>query len=234
MKWTFRPARDLAEPPLRRLRSQRREQGLLGWGVNALWRRINRFYVWLMHRPRVVGLEHLPVEPPFILVANHTSHLDTLLIASVLRGNAARRVHALAAGDMFFDTMPMALFAALAVNAQPVWRKTGINDIGLLRERLIEDSLVYILFPEGTRSRDGRMATFKAGVGALIAGSPAPVVPCRLIGCQAAWPAGRLLPRPLPVELRVGAPLHFGTAPNDRFGWQDVATACENAVRALE
>lgn len=234
MEFRLRPARDLGLAPGERLRSHAREAGIGSLALRSLWRGGVGAYLQLAHRLEVTGRENLPAAPPFILIANHCSHLDTLALGSILHGEAGRRAHALAAGDVFFRTGATALFAAYAVNALPVWRKrTRAGEIATLRERLVEDRLVYILFPEGTRSRDGAMAPFQPGIGTLVAGLPVPVVPCRLEGCHAAWPAGRRLPRPGKVRLAIGRPLDFAGLPNARAGWVEAASACEAAVRAL-
>jgi 1-acyl-sn-glycerol-3-phosphate acyltransferase len=115
-----------------------------------------------------------------------------------------------------------------------VWRKRNRQkDLLSLRRRLIDEGLVFILFPEGTRIRDGTMGAFQPGIGALVAGSGVPVVPCHLDGAFDAWPATRSLPRPAPLRLRIGVPLRFDDLANDRAGWEAVTRACEAAVRAL-
>ena len=153
--WQLRPARDHGLTLRQRLRSSGREPGLGGHLLGFLWRGLVRFYLAAVHRLTVTGCEHLP-GPPFVLVANHSSHLDALTFASALPYRLARRAFALAAGDTFFTSLPG---AAYAINALPVWRKdTTGADIDLWRARLLEDGAVLILFPEGTRSRTGAMA----------------------------------------------------------------------------
>jgi 1-acyl-sn-glycerol-3-phosphate acyltransferase len=234
MDWHFRPARDLGLPLGQRLRSTSREPGLLSVLAHGVWTLLVRFYLAVFHRLSVTGRENIPAAPPFVLVANHGSHLDTLSLLAALPRGLSRSAFALAAGEVFFDRLPIAGFAALAINALPIWRKhTTEHDLAFLRQRLEEDGLVFILFPEGTRSRTGAMARFRPGVGALVAGNAVPVVPCFLRGAQAAWPPGRWLPRPRKITLRIGAPLDFAATANDRAGWTAVAAACEAAVRAL-
>lgn len=99
--WKLKPARDIGLAPGERLRSLARERGLVGLAVNGLWRRMLRGYLGAMHRLEVVGRENLP-PPPFVIIANHASHLDALVLAAALRGEAARAAHALAAGELFF------------------------------------------------------------------------------------------------------------------------------------
>ncbi|HEY4253754.1 MAG TPA: lysophospholipid acyltransferase family protein [Roseomonas sp.] len=233
MDWKLRPARDLNLSGGDRLRSLSREPGLPAASIAFLWRRLLRGYLSVAHRLQVTGGIHLP-EPPFVLIGNHTSHLDALTLSAVLRGAAARRAFVLAAGDTFFTSLPMAAFAAHAINALPVWRRrTRAGELATLRDRLVEDRLVFILFPEGTRSRDGAMARFQPGIGALVAGTDVPVLPCHLDGAFDAWPARRRMPRPGPLRLAIGAPILFQDQENTRAGWDAVATRCEAAVRSL-
>ncbi|HEY1066268.1 MAG TPA: lysophospholipid acyltransferase family protein, partial [Pirellulales bacterium] len=139
-----------------------------------------------------------------------------------------------AAGDAFFDKTSTAVFAAGVLNALPLWRrkfcKQALHD---LRERLHTEPCGYIIFPEGTRSRDGKMTAFKAGLGGLIAGSAVPVVPCHIAGAHAALPPGARWPRWEKLHLRMGPPLSFSQAANDREGWDSIATDLEAAVRRL-
>ena len=231
--WPLRPARDHGLPPEDRLRSHGRERGLGSLLTSAGWRALVSAYLRAAHRLQVEGRENLP-EPPFVMVANHASHLDALTLAAALPWSAARNAFALAAGDTFFTSTPTAAFAAYAVNALPVWRsRTTSADLAALRARLVEDRAVFILFPEGTRSRTGTMAPFKPGIGALVAGTSVPVVPCWLEGAGAAWPAGQRLPRPGRLHLRIGPPLDFSTVAADRAGGAVVAERCAEAVRAL-
>lgn len=233
MDFKLRPARDHGLDTTDRLRSLSRERGLGSVVLGSVWRGLVRGYLAAAHRLEVTGRENLP-PPPFVLVGNHASHLDALTLSAVLRGDTARRAHALAAGDTFFTSTLSSAFAAYAVNALPVWRKrTRASEIATLRERLVEDRLVYILFPEGTRCRDGAMASFQPGIGALVAGSAVPVVPCFLDGAFAAWPPQRRFPKPGKLRLAIGAPLRCDDLPAGRAGWEETARRCEAAVRAL-
>ena len=232
--WDLRPARDHGLTPGERLRSNGREPGLGSLAAAGLWRAAVRLYLAAAHDLRVTGREHLP-PAPFVMVANHASHLDALTLAAALPPALARHAYSLAAGDTFFTSTHAAVFAAYAVNALPVWRRrTSARDLDALRARLHEDGAMLILFPEGTRSRSGAMGPFRPGLGALVAGTDVPVVPCFLAGAHAAWPPGRRLPRPGRLRLVIGAPVAFGTTAPDRAGQHDVATACEAAVRALD
>ncbi len=232
--WSYKPASDLELPPVERARSLRREPGLMSNCGHLTCHGLARAYFRLYHRMRVEGAENLPTEPPFVLVANHASHLDALAVAAAMPRRLCGRVFPVAAGDVFFETPVTSLTSAFFLNALPMWRKRcGPHALAELRAKLVGEPCGYILFPEGTRSRDGRMQPFKAGLGMLTAGSAVPVVPCHLGGAFEAFPAGARLPLPHRVRLRVGRPLVFDAVPNTRAGWERVVSESEAAVRLL-
>lgn len=233
-RWTLRPANDIGQPVREQLRSLRRESGFVSTLARAAWWLLVRAYLRLYHRLRIRGRHHLPGAPPFVLVANHASHLDALTLAAGLRLELCDRTHALAAGDTFFTTLWGSAFAAVALNALPIWRaKTQRNHLSVLRERLAAERCVFLIFPEGTRSRDGAMAAFKPGLGALVAGADIPVVPCHIAGAHAAMPPQARLPRPRRITLTIGRPLSFADTGNNPDGWRTIAAAAEAAVRVL-
>ena len=231
----LRPARDLGLAPFERLKSVRRESGPFLYTCQFLWGGLMRLYFRCYHRLTIIGRENLPVAPPFVICANHSSHLDALALAAPLRLDMRDRVFSLAAGDVFFESaIPTALAAGL-INALPVWRKRrsprALQD---LREKLLETPCGFILFPEGARSRDGKYLPFKAGIGMLVAGTSVPVIPCHLTGTHASLPPGRRLPRPRRITIRVGEPIRFPNIANDREGWNIVREVVEQRVKALE
>jgi 1-acyl-sn-glycerol-3-phosphate acyltransferase len=235
MEWRLKPARDFGLPIWRRVRSLGREPGLASHVLHETWLTTIGLYLRTFHRLHVDGCENIPAEPPFVMVANHASYLDAFCLARALPRRLARSAYALAASDAFFDTLPGAGFAAFAVNALPVARRgMPAGELPMLRRRLEEDRMVVILFPEGTRSRSGAMARFRAGMGALVAGGPVPVVPCFISGAHAAWPPDQRLPHPGAISVTIGRPLLFADMPNDRTGWGTAAEMCEQAVRGLD
>lgn len=232
--WQYKPAGDHGLRHEEGLKSLRREAGLIGTITQSAWRVAVRAYLRGYHRLRVEGLEHVPVRPPFVMVANHTSHLDALTLAAALPWQLRRFAFPIAAGDVFFETPAVAFFSAMMLNALPMWRKScGPHAMQQLRDRLLSEPTIYVLFPEGTRSRDGTLGRFKPGLGMIVAESDVPVVPCYLDGAHAACPANRKMPLPLPLHLRIGPPLTFGAVKNERAGWQEIAGKLEAAVIAL-
>jgi 1-acyl-sn-glycerol-3-phosphate acyltransferase len=99
---------------------------------------------------------------------------------------------------------------------------------------MLQEPCGYILFPEGGRSRDGAIQSFKAGIGMLIAGTDVPIVPCYLDGCDRAMPPGRKIPHRSHIHLHVGEAIRFADETNDKRGWQRIAERLEAAVRGLQ
>jgi 1-acyl-sn-glycerol-3-phosphate acyltransferase len=233
-KWDLQPARDLGMPASERLRSLQRESGLVSTGLHLAWWSLVRGYLAVWHRLAIWGQENIPVQPPFVLVANHTSHLDALVLAAPLPWRLRDRIFPIAAGDVFFQTPLVSAFAVGMLNALPMWRrKCGPHALEKLRQRLLEEPCSYILFPEGTRSRDGQLSPFKPGLGMLVAQTNVPVVPCYLDGCYQALTPNQRWPRPRRIRLHIGDPLTFAAVANNREGWLHIATTTEQRVKAL-
>lgn len=233
--WKYQPARDGHLPPDERLKSLQREIGLLAFLAQAVWRFLVRSYLQVYHRFSVVGGERVPRSAPFVVIANHSSHLDALSLAAALPWHLRQRAFPIAAGDVFFQTKTASFFSALALNALPMWRKRcGTHALDELRERLVGEPAIYILFPEGTRTRDGKMGAFKPGLGRIIAGTGVAVVPCYLDGAFRALPPSGRWPKPVRLTLHVGEPIVFTDAPDERRGWMEITERLQAAVTALE
>ena len=232
--WTLQPARDLELAGADRYRSYQRESGLVSNMARLVWWSMMRASLKLLHRLEGHGRENLPESPSFVLVANHASHLDALVLGATLPLALRDQLFPLAAGDVFFHTPALAAFSATVLNALPVWRKkVGAHAIRQLRSRLIEEPSIYILFPEGGRTRDGSMRPFKSGIGMMTAGTSVPVVPCHLDGTFEAFPPESFFPRLHKVSVRIGEPRTFEDLDNRRPGWDEVSRLLEHDVRAL-
>ncbi|MGH8047017.1 MAG: lysophospholipid acyltransferase family protein [Chthoniobacterales bacterium] len=232
--WEYKPAGDAGLPPAEQWRSLHREAGLASAVAHQAWCGLTKAYLKLFHRFCVSGREHLPAHPPFVVVANHASHLDAIALAVGLPALLRRHAFPIAAGDTFFETKATAAFAAIFLNALPLWRKKcGSHAMETLRQRLVEGNAIYLLFPEGTRTRTGEMTDFRSGIGMLVAGTNVPVVPAYLDGCFCAMPPKARMPRPCSISLRFGPSRAFSNVANDRAGWREVAGALEKDVRSL-
>ena len=229
--WDYKPTEDFDKTPLERLSVFPRQPDMMWYGVRLAVHVLLRAWLKLWHRYRVVGREHLPQNEPFVMVANHASHLDALSLLSALPLRAIQKTYPAAAKDYFFTTMPKVAFSAIVVNAMPFDRKDNPREsINLCRELLATPGHALILFPEGTRSTTGELASFKPGIGYLTAGTNIPVVPCYLDGAFRAWPKGAWIPRPFRLTLRVGEAMRFDGESNPKA----VAATLEEAVKSLK
>ena len=171
----------------------------------AAWYWIARFlcrvFCAIFFRYRAYGRENLPREGAFVLACNHQSFLDP-----VFCGVAVKRHVTYMARDTLFKNW---FFGPLisSVNAIPISRdKPEIAVMRLVIDRLKEGAAVC-LFPEGTRTEDGRIAAFKPGFGLLCRRSKAAVVPVLIDGAYECWPRHRKLFRPGSIVVQFGKPL---------------------------
>ena len=171
----------------------------------------------VLGRPRVLGLHHLEaLRPPLIIAPNHVSHTDAPLVLKALPAHIRERALVPAAADYFFDRAWLSVVVTLAMNGVPFDRRHDIADSVRRCERFLRHGHSIVLFPEGTRSLDGRLRGFKAGVAHLAVQTGAPVVPVYLQGTHALLARGRALPRPSAVAVHFGAPLEAAAAETAR------------------
>jgi len=158
----------------------------------------------------VDGLDHLDgLRPPVMFVANHASHMDTPLILCSLPKAWRERTAVAAAADYFFDVWWRAASTALAFNTFPIERTGGARATTTAR-RLVGEGWNLVVYPEGTRSRDGWVGRFRHGAARLSLEFGIPAVPIALRGTFAARPRGRSWPVKgrVPVSVRFGPALH--------------------------
>jgi 1-acyl-sn-glycerol-3-phosphate acyltransferase len=232
--WSYEPAADLDQPMVERLRRFPREPDMLVYGLRSLASLAIRGSLRLYHHLEITGREHLPADGSFVMIANHTSHLDALCLLAALPLPKVHRAFPAAAQDYFFVNIPRLALAAVVVNALPFARQNHIrHSLDLCHQVLASPGNILILFPEGTRSTDGRVGEFRPGIGLLVAGTQIPVVPCHLDGAFTAWPKSRDLPRPGKVTLRIGKPLIFATRSTDKTAAQQIADESRAAILNL-
>ncbi|MET9518170.1 lysophospholipid acyltransferase family protein [Streptomyces sp. NPDC002994] len=164
----------------------------------------------LLFRPRIEGLEHIPDEGAAIVAGNHLSFSDHFLMPAIIR----RRITFLAKAEYFTGPgIKGRLTAAFFRSAGqiPVDRSGKEAGKAAIREGLgvlSKDELLGI-YPEGTRSHDGRLYKGKVGVAAMALKAGVPVVPCAMVGTFEIQPPGQVLPRIRRVTIRFGEPLDF-------------------------
>jgi len=165
--------------------------------------------VWNETRVRVGGVDVLDgLRPPVVFVSNHSSHLDAPLVLCSLPQAWRERTAVGAAADYFFDVWWRAAATALVFNAFPVERAGGARATETAEE-LLHDGWNLVVFPEGTRSKDGWMQRFRTGAARLALEHGVPVVPISIRGSYSAMPRGRGWPRGgrFPISIRYGPAL---------------------------
>ncbi|WP_417561999.1 lysophospholipid acyltransferase family protein [Microbacterium sp.] len=156
----------------------------------------------VLYRPRIIGRENVPRTGPVIFASNHLSFIDSIAIPI----SAPRTVRFLAKATYFDTWLSRTMFTA--VGASPVRRGAGKAALDALdqQKHLLEAGEAIALYPEGTRSLDGRLYKGRTGVAFLALQTGAPVVPVGLIGTNEIMPVGAKFPR-----LRPRATVTFGT-----------------------
>ena len=186
-------------------------------------------------RPRVGGLEHVPRKGPFIITPNHQSYIDPLVIESVLPFAVFQQLFFVAASE-YFET-PVRSRLARALNIVPV--DPDANLVSALRAGAfgLKHGKVLVLFPEGERSIDGTVRTFKNGAAILAQQLNVPVVPVAITGTFEIWPRARPLDwrRLLPwsghrVTVQFGTPIR---APEAGCPYADYTEAIRGAVEQM-
>lgn len=191
---------------------------LARWVVNVVFQ--------LFWRPKIVGRENIPRDGAVIVASNHLSFIDSVVIPLAV----PRRVRFLAKAEYFegrgFGGLVNKIFFTL-VDAVPVRRESQRDSMASLELAMdvLRSGSAFGIYPEGTRSRDGRLYRGRTGVGWLAMESGAPIVPVALVGTDKVQPVGARVPRPHPVRIQFGEPI-------DPRPWIEAVAANGGAGRA--
>jgi 1-acyl-sn-glycerol-3-phosphate acyltransferase len=172
------------------------------WVVKAILTPILRF----LFRVRVEGAEHLSKEGAAILASNHLSFSDSIFLPLMLR----RRVTFVAKAEYFDD--PKTAWFFRAVGQIPIKREGGSASQGALdaATEVLEDGGLFGIYPEGTRSPDGRLYKGHTGVARLALRNKAPVHAVAMVGTREAQPIGQVKPNFfMPITVKISKPMTF-------------------------
>jgi 1-acyl-sn-glycerol-3-phosphate acyltransferase len=178
--------------------------------LNQFVRRVLAPLVRFVYRPRVEGLANIPADGPVIIAANHRAVLDTAVISLVVR----RQVRFLGKAEYFTGRGIRGRLVAAFVDGLgfvPVERGNAHAGLAALNagQGVLNAGGVFAIYPEGTRSLDGRLYRGHTGVAVLALTTGAPVVPVALFGTEKLMPRGGRIPRLARVGVRFGEPLDF-------------------------
>ena len=218
------PAADKARAKKRKIRSARpygKRSATKRWLLGSSQRVLKLLYQKYF-RLKVYNREHLPTAGPYIIAANHSSHLDggamISAVSEALGPQEPQKMHILGARDYFFDTALKSWFFSTFLNLVPVEREeTSLAGLRMVKS-ILSDGESILIFPEGTRSRTGRLQEFKPGVGLIAQELGVPVVPAYIQGTHQAMPVGKALPRRCGIEVFFAPAIQVESASPDGPG----------------
>lgn len=172
--------------------------------VYYLGRTVLRPLLTLLYRPRVTGREHVPQSGPVLFASNHQSGWDTILIPVA----SPRPVQFLTKSELFSSKLGRWFFTS--IGGVPVIRSSGRDSRAALisGSHILEAGNVVGVFPEGTRSRDGRLHKGHSGAAWMAATADASIVPVGLVGSDKMVPFAYLFSRKYRLQIHFGAPIH--------------------------
>jgi 1-acyl-sn-glycerol-3-phosphate acyltransferase len=191
-------------------------------------------FVWLYGRPVIEGAEHVPAEGPVILASNHLAVADSFFLVLVMR----RRVTFVAKNEYFTGRGLKGMLTRWFVSAAgqvPIDRSSGSAAQGALdaAKKILDGGGVWGIYPEGTRSPDGRLHKGKTGVIRVALATGAPVIPVVMVGTSAINPPGTRLWRFGRVRIKICPPLDFSRYQDFQEDRQVVRSATDELMLAL-
>jgi len=159
-------------------------------------------------RLAATGIENLPEKGPFIIAPNHLSLADVPSIAAAISWKTSSQIFFLGATEYFGG--PTVSKIARIFQVIPVDMETRLYNALQLSAYVLRRGKILLVFPEGSRSRDGGIKAFKKGVGIISKELNIPIVPVAISGTYAMMPSGRLFPKPARISVSFGKPIHPG------------------------
>jgi 1-acyl-sn-glycerol-3-phosphate acyltransferase len=189
----------------------------------------------LVARPDVIGAEHIPASGPAILASNHLSVVDSIYLPLMVE----RPVVFAAKSEYFTGTRwrDKAVGAYLRSTNQLSTDRAGARAAQAMLDSaldLLNSGELFGIYPEGTRSPDGRLYRGRTGIGYLALHSGAPVIPVAMIGTEHILPPGHRIPRPGKIQIRIGEPLTFEEYLDKPAGARQRRAVTDEVVQAIQ
>jgi long-chain acyl-CoA synthetase len=160
----------------------------------------------LYGRMSVHGIENLPVKGPYIVAPNHVSYADAPLVMAAIPWSIGSQTFFLGHTMYFGGSLTSKI--AKVIHVIPVDMETRLHSALQLSAYVLRSGKILCVFPEGARSRDGKMKEFKKGIGILAKELNVPIVPAAISGTFAMLPPNRMFPRPAKVSVSFGKPIY--------------------------
>ena len=162
---------------------------------------------------KVEGIENIPRDKPFIIAANHSSYFDALLVPVIVAPAINKKIHPLV--NSYYWKNPITRFFLDLWESIPVYVSKE-NDAKEKNKTAFEKALSYLkkgelamIFPEGGRSKDGKLQRAYAGIAKLAIKAMVPVLPVGIIDANKVLPIGKILPSFARCEVKIGKPMSF-------------------------
>ena len=152
---------------------------------------------------------------PVVLYANHSSHFDAPVVLAALPRRVRHRTIVAAAADYFYKVQAVGALASLALGTIPFQRNEGSRESLQRCKDALRRGWSVLIFPEGTRSTNGVLGSFKKGAAYMAVDARCPAVPLFLSGAYEIFPKGASVPRPGKVHVKIGRPI--GPRPSDDY-----------------
>ncbi len=167
-------------------------------------------FLMILFRPKVKGLRNVPINGPVIIASNHLSFSDSIFMPLVL----PRKVTFLAKSEYFTSPGPKGLLKKLtflALGQVPVDRSGGRRSEAALITglKVLSEGQCLGIYPEGTRSPDGRLYKGRTGIARLAMESGAPIIPVAMFNTEKIQPTGKVIPKVMRVKMVFGEPIYL-------------------------
>ena len=191
-------------------------------------------FLMILFRPKVKGLRNVPAKGPLIIASNHLSFSDSIFMPLVV----PRKVTFLAKSEYFTSPGPKGLLKKLtfiALGQVPVDRSGGRRSEAALITglKVLADGDCLGIYPEGTRSPDGRLYKARTGIARLAIESGAPVVPVAMSNTEKIQPTGTVIPKVARVGMKFGEPMYFEGDSTDLIHLRNVADQIMKRIQEL-
>jgi 1-acyl-sn-glycerol-3-phosphate acyltransferase len=191
-------------------------------------------FLMVLFRPKVKGLRHVPGSGPVIIASNHLSFSDSIFMPLVV----PRKVTFLAKSEYFTSPGPKGLLKKLtfiALGQVPVDRSGGRRSEAALITglKVLAEGKCLGIYPEGTRSPDGRLYKGRTGIARLAIESGAPIIPVAMFNTEKIQPTGTVVPKVMRVEMIFGEPMYFEGDSTDLQHLRDVTDQIMETIQVL-